>query len=117
MFDHRPDRQIILRPEHIESLALIVRHAWPGVPSVMPEHSYVDLLGKEYHIRRQRPAKQAAAFYRIATTEWGIQFFGPDESFPWPSERVPKGLTIWDSKFAGWQDVFYNDLTMFRVAF
>lgn len=103
----------------MESLALLVRNAYQGVISTMPEHSYVDCLGKEYHVRRQRPFQRQAALYRIATTEWAVQFFGSDDNFPWPPSWTGRVgvMMIWDCKFAGDQAVFENDLTMFRVVF
>lgn len=82
----------------------------------MPEHSYVDLLGKEYHIRRQQPFKTTSPLYRIATTEWAIQFFG-DGLLLDHGKTSPSIMMIYDCYFAGCQDVFYNDLIMFRVAF
>lgn len=120
MFEHKADTPHLVTKEQMVSLALLVRHAYSGVISTMPEHSYVDCLGKEYHVRRQRPFQRQAALYRIATTEWAIQFFGSDDNFPWPSRAGQPGrvgvLMIWDCKFAGDQAVFENDLTMFRVA-
>lgn len=120
MFAHRAVDAATITKEQMESLALLVRAAWGGVPTTMPEHSYVDCIGKEYHVRRQRPFQRHAALYRLATTEWAVQFFASDDNFPWPSRTGTPGRTgvmmIWDCKFAGDQAVFENDLTMFRVA-
>lgn len=118
MFAHKAETAKHITIEQIASLALLVKEAWQGVPSAMPEHSYVDCLGKEYHVRRQRPFQRQAALYRLATTEWAIQFFASDDNFPWPSKGPRPGvLMVWDVKFAGDEAVFENDLTMFRVAF
>ena len=117
MFSHKATEGIRVSHEQVASLALLVKDSWGGVPAVRPEHTYQTVLGKEYHVRRQRPFQNHAALYRIATTEWAIQFFASDDSFPFPQRDQRAGImAVWDVKFAGDQAVFENDLTMFRVA-
>ena len=114
MFDNGTMVPCAFSREQMHSISLLVRLAWDGVPTVMPEHSYLDILGKEYHIRRQRPFQKQAALFRIATEEWSFQFFASDTEFPWSSTE--HGPAMWDCKMAGNKEVFDNDLVMFRVS-
>lgn len=117
MFSHKAVEGIRVSHEQVASLALLVKESWGGVPSVRPEHTYYTVLGKEYHVRRQRPFQKHPALYRIATTEWAVQFFASDDSFPFPQRDQRAGImAVWDVKFAGDEAVFENDLIMFRVA-